>query len=144
MAPVDAQDRSPQGRPAEEDPPPALPRGRERVGGDHGPLRSKKAVRSPFAEARDPGIPEHDVRLCLASRRGEEEDRGPAEEDLRHFALVHSDEGRGEELVGEDGPAVPAEPWYAEPGRIAVEEGLDENVWDPPAVSLLIIHLRDL
>ena len=141
MAPVYAQHRDPQGRSTEEVPSSTLPRGRKGVGRDDGPLRSKEAVRSPPPEAPDLGIPEHAVRLRVPSRGGEGEDRGPAQEDLRYFALVRSDEGGGEELVSEDGAAVPVEPWYAEPGGVGIEEGLDKDVWDPPSLPLLTVHI---
>ena len=95
------------------------------MGRDNGPLRSEETVYPAPAKARDFGIPEHGVRLRDASRYREEEYRGSAQEDLCHFTLVRSDEGRGEELVGEGGSAVPVEPWYAKPGGVAVEEGLD-------------------
>ena len=54
--------------------------------------------------------------------------------------MVRSDEDTREELVGEEGSAVPIEPWYTEPGRVGVEEGLDENVRDLTAIPLLTMQ----
>ena len=111
------------------------------MGRDERPSRSQEALHSPPPEAPYFRIPEYVVRLRIASCGRKEKHRGSAQEDLRHRTLVLPDGCGGQELVGEDGTVVPIEPWYAQPRGVRIEGGLDEDVWDPPPLSLLIANL---
>ena len=62
------------------------------AGGDGEYHRPGETLRSPPSETRDHGIRQHAVRPRVISRGGEEKSRSSAEEDIRQFALVSSDQ----------------------------------------------------